>query len=129
MIKTLLLVSVLASAVWLLCTACSKRERPANVSADATWVEGGKFGYWQMCQLTIDENTHCTVWNEGGEILLDEKFLPIDEKARPAASELQQLRDGGPCTGPYQVCLSDGRILVPASRFADLKAFIEGRPR
>ena len=95
---------------------CSRPERPKDVAMDATWVEGGTAGYWQICKSRSDAGAHCTIWNEGGIVLLNETFRPLDGGSVPSAQELAKLRDGGPGTGPYQVCLSTGRILLPESR-------------
>ncbi len=118
---------VLIAAV-LLCFGCARPDRPANVAEGSTWVQSVKGGYWQHCEGTSAGQTHCTVWNQNGKVLVDDVFLAIDNG--PIAPEtLVRLRTAGPCTGTYQVCLADGRILLPASRFDELKAFIEGRPR
>lgn len=105
---------------------CGSPRRPPNVPAQATWVEGAKTGWWQRCINTERQTTRCTVWNEGGEVLLDEPFLPIDGGPAPSTESLV-LRGRGPGTGVYQVCLANGPILVPQSRFSELKESIEGR--
>lgn len=106
--------------------ACADtRTRPPAVSHAAVWVEGGKWGYWQQCEV-MDSRIRCTIWNEGGKALLDEEFRPFDGGVLPTSTDLQ-LRRGGACTGPYQVCLKNGRILLPVSRYDELKAFLEGR--
>jgi hypothetical protein len=96
------------------------------VPSGSTWVEGAKTGWWQHCNNAGASTTHCTIWNEGGEVLLDDEFLPLDGGSVPSDDSLK-LRGRGPCTGVYQVCLSSGRILLPRSRFNELKDFIEGR--
>jgi hypothetical protein len=99
---------------------------PAQVPSGSTWVEGAKTGWWQHCANTGTSTTHCTIWNKGGDVLLDEEFLPLDGGSVPSGDSLK-LQGGGPCTGVYQVCLANGRILLPRSRFTELKDFIEGR--
>lgn len=110
-----------------MCAACGPPDRPKNVPRDSTFVDGGKSGYWQRCKALPDDVVWCTVWNQGGAVLLDERFRPIDEGPVPSVEELRSLRAGGPCTGAYRVCLSNGRMLLPHSRFDELKAFHEGR--
>jgi hypothetical protein len=110
----------------LCCLGCSQPKRPTEVNSTAVWAESAKTGFWQVCTTTEEGGIHCTIWNKGGTVLLDERFLPLDGGPAPKSSDLR-LRGGGPCTGPYQVCLANGRILLPQSMFEKLKAFIEGR--
>lgn len=105
---------------------CGSPPRPAGVPAGSTWVEGAKTGWWQQCSDLDAKITHCTIWNEGGEILLDEEFLPLDGGPPPPSDGLK-LRGSGPCTGVYQVCLTNGRILLPQSRYDELKDFVRGK--
>jgi hypothetical protein len=46
---------------------------------------------------------------------MDERYLPLDGGAQPASDQL--LISDRPSTGPYEVCLKNGRILVPQSMF------------
>ncbi len=94
------------------------------MSSAAAWVESAKTGFWQDCSLNTENGVHCTIWNKGGTVLMDEPFLPLDDGPSPILSDLH-LRSGGACTGPYQVCLVNGRVLVPQSMFERMKAFIE----
>jgi hypothetical protein len=73
----------------MLCPSCGSPPRPAAVPADSTWVEGGEAGWWQRCNNTDVNTTHCTVWNRGGEILLDEAFLPMDGGPKPSSESLK----------------------------------------
>lgn len=114
-------------ALWL--AACSRPQLPHGVPESAAWVEGSKTGYWQWCQMGADNSIRCTIWNAGGIVLLGESFRPMDGGPLPTSQDLAKLRTSGPGTGPYQICLSDGRILLPDSRFDELKAFIEGRQK
>ena len=126
----MLILLVLPLFAILLClAACSRRERPAGVTADATWVEGSKTGYWQRCDSVAGDGIRCTIWNASGMVLLDEQFRPLDSGPRPTLQELKRLRSRGPGTGPYQVCLSNGRILLTNSRYDELKRFVEGRQK
>lgn len=108
---------------------CSPPPRPPGVDPDSTWVESVKGGYWQRCGLTTREGLRCTIWNQDGTVLVDEPFRSIDGGWATDAAALRRLRTSGPCTGAYQVCLADGRVLLPVSRFEEMKAFIEGRIR
>ena len=125
-LKSRLPVLFLLAFAMMLSLGCGSPPRPAAVPADSTWVEGGEAGWWQRCSNADANTTHCTVWNRRGEILLDEAFLPLDGGPTPPGSGLK-LRGDGPCTGAYQVCLTNGRILLPQSRYKELKDFIEGR--
>lgn len=113
-------------AAILCCLACSRPKRPTEVPAAAVRVEGAKTGYWQICTVGGSAQLHCTVWNDGGTVLMDETYLPLDEGPAPQNKELQIRPDEICKGGPYQVCLINGRILLPQSMFERLKAFIEG---
>lgn len=104
---------------------CAQPRRPAGVSIGAVRVESVKGGYWQKCEMSESAQTRCVIWNEGGVILFDEVFLPVDGGSTPSAKEVSRLRTWGPCTGAYQVCLENRRILVPRSHFDEMKAHIE----
>lgn len=104
---------------------CSRPQRPTGIDSAAVWVEGGKTGFWQVCVADNPGGIHCTIWNQLGAVLEDEPFLSVD--GAPVRVADLKIREGGPCTGPYQVCLADGRILVPHSRYAEMKAFLERR--
>src|SRR5690242_3291146 len=79
--------------------SCGSPRRPSNVPMDSVFVEGAKTGWWQHCDNS-GAATHCAVWNEGGQVLLDEEFLPLDGGAVPALNSAK-LRRVGPCTGVY----------------------------
>ena len=88
-------------------------------------VEGAKTGYWQICRLDSEGRVHCTVWNDAGKVLKDETYLPLDEGPPPPESDLR-IRGGKVCSGgPYQVCLTNGRIMLPESQFDQLKTFLK----
>lgn len=117
--------SLLTAFAVVLLVDCGHPRRPPNVPAASTFVEGAKTGWWQHCESS-GAAIHCAIWNKVGDVLLDEEFLPLDGGAIPSRDSMA-LRSGGPCTGVYQVCLSNGRILLPRSRFHELKDFIEGK--
>jgi hypothetical protein len=103
--------------------ACSRPTPPSGVDGSAVWVEGAKTGYWQVCSDVGASGIHCTIWNRIGTMLENDTFLPLD--GEPVQNTDLKIRSSGACTGPYQVCLVDGRILLPKSRFQEMKAFIE----
>ena len=106
--------------------SCVEPNRPAGVAQEATFVETAKTGSWQVCRATPSRVIHCTIWNRVGTVLLDETFKPVDGASSPVEDDLR-VRSSGACTGGYQVCLKNGRILVPLSMFDRMKAFLEGR--
>jgi hypothetical protein len=113
----------------LLCFACGRRSdvvRPAEVPSDATYVAGGKVGgWWQQCSAaTGGQPVHCRIWNGAGLILVDEEFLPYDGGAPPAAEELMISADPT-FPGPDRIILKNGRVLLPRSRFDELKKFVD----
>lgn len=95
--------------------SCSQRPRPAAVTPAAVWVASAKTGYWQNCFLKGSNQVYCTVWNESGTVLMHEAYLPVDGGIQPVADELSV--SDHPSSGPYNVWLKNGRILVPRSMF------------
>jgi hypothetical protein len=100
--------------------------RPQDVTPEATCVLAGKAGcWWQHCRATIaGRPVHCRIWNAGGLILEDEQFLPYDGGAPPTADELKIPVDAK-FAGPDRIFLANGRVLLPRSRFDDLKKFVD----
>lgn len=115
------------------CTACNwsdqpvflDNRRPASVPADAVLVQLAKGGVWQRCELeaTTGKN-RCQIFNWKGGLMYDEIFLPYDGGTALGTSDLRIPRYV-PAVGPDWVCLENGRILLPASRFEQLKAFLD----
>jgi hypothetical protein len=105
------------------CLGCSEHKRPSGVALAAVRVEGAKTGYWQVCNTEVGQ-VRCTIWNDGGTVLKSEPFLPLDEGPALQRAELQ-IRASEICIGPYEVCLSNGRILLPESQFEELKVFMK----
>ena len=99
--------------------------RPSNVPADAVFVLGTKVGWWQQCEPgTSGQPVHCRIWNQGGLVLKDEPFLPYDGGPTPHADELKIVAD--PLfPGPDRIFLTNDRILLPESRFFELKRFVD----
>jgi hypothetical protein len=126
--KTVL--GVLSVAVALLfCFACGHEPnviRPANVPSDATYVAGGKVGgWWQQCgPATGGQAVHCRIWNGAGLVLYDEQFLPYDGGLPPTAEELKISPDPT-FPGPDRIFLTNKRVLLPRSRFDELKKFVD----
>jgi hypothetical protein len=111
------------------CFACGRAShviRPEGVPTDAVFVNGAKgVGWWQLCTpATLSEVLHCRIWNRGGIILYDEEFLPHDGGKSPTIDELK-IPQETTFPGPDRVFLSNGRVLLPRSRFDELKKFID----
>lgn len=117
--------SIAKMIVVLLCFfGCSEPRRPSAVPPEATRVEGAKTGYWQICRVGQQDQIRCTVWNEAGTVLKDEVYRPLDGGPGLQEGELN-IRTGEICSGPYQVCLTNGRILLPESQFDQLKELMK----
>jgi hypothetical protein len=111
----------------LLCFACARESavvRPEGVPPDATYVAGGKVGgWWQQC-TAVNQTVHCRIWNGAGLVLEDEEFLPYDSGALPIADELK-ISPEPTFPGPDRIFLSNNRVLLPESRFDELKRFVD----
>jgi len=110
--------AVVFVVLMMVCVACSPPNRPANVSALAVWAESAKTGYWKSCAAD-QAGIHCTIWNQTGSVLKDERFLPLDGGRLPSAEELHVKSAGN--GGPYDIRLDNGRLLVPESMFSKYK--------
>jgi hypothetical protein len=113
----------------LLCFACGRKSgvvRPEGVPVDAMFVNGVKgIGWWQQCSPAISGQVlDCRIWNRGGLVLEDEEFLPYDGGASPTIDELKISSDTT-FAGPDRIYLSNGRVLLPRSRFDELKKFVD----
>jgi hypothetical protein len=117
---------ILAIAVILLCCIACERKvvQPQGVPVDATFVRGGKIGWWQQCTLDAGTGVHCRIWNGAGLALEDEEFLPYDGRATPTADELKISPDPT-FSGPDRIFLTNKRVLLPRSRFDELKKFVD----
>lgn len=112
-----------------LCSACTRKAdvvRPGSVSVDAVFVRGAKVGgWWQQCTPSrAGEALHCRIWNGAGLLLEDEEFLPYDGGSTPFGGELKISPDPT-FPGPDRIILTNGRILLPHSRFNELKIFVD----
>lgn len=98
--------------------------RPSSVAANAVYVRGAKTGWWQTCDRNNRGEVFCTISNAGGVVIQEGKFLPYDGGVSPAQEELC-IDASHRWTGPDRICLRNGRILIPESRYADLKQFLD----
>ena len=114
---------------FLLCLACGRKSdvvRPAEVPTSAIYVAGGKAGgWWQLCtSASAGKSVHCRIWNGAGLLLVDENFLPYDGGAQPTPDELK-IPNETTFPGPDRIFLANGRVLLPQSRFDELKIFVD----
>jgi hypothetical protein len=97
---------------------------PPNVPKTAFLVPHFSGGWYQGCDFDPDtQRNHCHIWNFGGETLYDEEFVPYDA-GRPVAADQLKIVDRN--SGPDRVTLENGQILIPKSRQADLRKFLDG---
>ena len=103
--------------------------RPANVPSDAVLVQLSKGGAWQRCEVNSStKQNRCQIFNWKGGVLYDETFLPYDEGLPVGSADLRIPRYV-PAVGLDWICLENGRILLPESRFQELKSFLgKGTP-
>ena len=107
------------------CTDKPGPARPGSVSLNAVLFAGMKVGWWQECAATgTGHAVHCRIWNGAGLLLEDEDFLPYDGEPIVEATELTISPDPV-FPGPDRVFLTGGRILLPRSRFEELKIFVD----
>ena len=105
---------------------CGSPRRPNGVPDPALWCPSAKTGYWKHCQIGPTSAIECAVWNEGGSVLINERFLPSDGNPDPEPRELLLRSEN--CSGPYEVSLANGRILVPQSMIDRWKGAHSGGP-
>lgn len=104
-----------------------EERKPPNVPREATYVKGALGGWWQQCSV-IDaspQQNHCRIYNWRGELLYDETFLPYDGKGIVPSEDLFIAQDRSKA-GPDRIVLSHGRILIPQSRYREVKQFLDG---
>jgi len=95
------------------------------VPDQAFFASGNKVGWWQYCKFNeADGHPHCTIWNEGGMVLFDGVFLPLD-KQRMSPEELQVVYNDRWADNSQFINLRNGKLLVPASDFDRLSRFAE----
>ena len=85
--------------------------RPANVAANATYIQGpdGR-GLWEACKF-VGSQDHCQIWTVGGTILSDDNFIPYDGGVVPKQEELTIAQQGGSDV----IQLQNGRYLISAN--------------
>ena len=99
--------------------------RPKSVPPDAVLVQLAKGGVWQRCEVDASTSANrCQIFSWKGQSLYDEMFLPYDQGPAVAHADLRIPRYL-PAVGPDWVCLKNGRILLPLSRFDQLKVFLD----
>jgi hypothetical protein len=102
-----------------------KYRRPANVPSDATLVDQAKGGIWQRCILdTRATANRCQIYNWRGGLLYDEVFLAYDGGGIVVQADLK-IPGYTALSGPDRVCLANGRILIPKSRYDDVKRYLD----
>jgi hypothetical protein len=126
--KLSIMIALYCAVTLLFSCACTRRpdvDRPEGVPVDAVFVRGAKVGWWQQCgPVKAGQAVHCRIWNGAGLILEDEEFLPYDGRSTATAEELKISPDPT-FPGPDRIFLTNGRILLPRSRFDELKIFVD----
>jgi hypothetical protein len=101
-----------------------EERRPGSVPPDATYVKGALGGWWQRCTSTSDAEVSCQIYNwKAGSSLYDEVFLPYDQQGPILQSDLT-IKTESPLSGPDRIVLQNGRILIPMSRYAVVREFL-----
>jgi hypothetical protein len=101
--------------------------RPRNVPADAVFVQFDKGAVWQKCAIEPATSfVRCQIFSEKGRTEHDESFFPYDEGPTLRPSELS-IASKDPESGPDWVCLENGRILMPGSRYDYVKSLLDKR--
>ena len=99
--------------------------RPANVPADAVVVYLAKTGVWQRCSYDSSaKENRCQIYNLMGEKLVDDVFAPYDGRGPVPTLELK-IPHHSLTAGPYWITLENGRILIPRSRFDQIKGELD----
>ena len=108
------------------CAQAPPRNRPGSVPTEAVFVNGGKLGgWWELCRLeNAGETIYCRIWNRAGLIQYDDQFLPADGNAPPTAEELR-ISPAPKFPGPDRIILTNRRVLLPKSRFDELKRSVD----
>ena len=118
-------VQVLALFLHFSCGPNPNPVRPRGVPIDAVLIMSTKIGWWQHCAIMAEgQGVQCRIWNGLGLILENEEFLPYDGKVTPRADELRISPDPT-FPGPDRIFLTNGRVLLPKSRFERLKKFVD----
>ena len=126
-------VRIILGSVVFVSFACAHKPpeaRPESVPAEAVYVHGAKpGGWWQLCRLAnAGDTVYCRIWDGAGLILYDDQFLPADGGPAPTLEELRIAADPNHL-GPDRIVLTNNRILLPKSHFADPKRFVDRSKR
>jgi hypothetical protein len=124
---TVVVAAVLVSAAQMAMPSIDRdaleRSRPPNVRKEAVHV-GPAIGWWQYCIYDPEQDADtCRIWNRGGLILEEGEFVPYDGGSSAKADALQ-ISDVN--SGPDRIGLLNGRILIPKTREAEMKRFLDG---
>jgi hypothetical protein len=99
-------------------------QRPKNVPSDAILVKYEEGAVWQRCAITPTNGfIRCQIYSEKGRTEHDESFFPYDEGPTLEPAELK-IAANDPDAGPDWVCLENGRILMPGSRYDYVKGVL-----
>jgi hypothetical protein len=105
--------------------AAEQTPRPRNVPSDAVFVQFEKGAVWQRCAIEpVTSFVRCQIFGEKGRTEHDESFFPYDQGPTLEPSELT-VASKDPDAGPDWVCLENGRILMPGSRYDYVKALLD----
>ena len=118
--------AVAFAAAWVFFAIYSKVDDdhpvPRSVPAGAVEIPMiAKSHGWAMCSIEGSQ-ARCRVFNQKGETITDDVFLPFDGGVAPSAAELTIEPFE---TSPDYVRLKNGRLLLPRTNFAEHKAFAE----
>jgi hypothetical protein len=99
--------------------------RPRNVPSDAVLVQFDEGEVWQRCAIEPATSfVRCQIFSDKGRSEHDESFFPYDQGPTLEPSELK-VASKDPNAGPDWVCLENGRILMPGSRYDYVKSVLD----
>jgi hypothetical protein len=99
--------------------------RPRNVPPDAVFVQFDKGAVWQRCRIEpVTSFVRCQIFSEKGRTEHDESFFPYDQGPTLEPRELT-IASKDPDAGPDWICLENGRILMPGSRYDYVKSALD----
>ena len=88
--------------------------RPSKVPKDAVFVFSTKTLAWERCNYDSHRDLdYCEVWNEDGEVIFNEVYLPLDGGPPIRAAQLKIQNNVRSGLGGEAICLENGRALVP----------------
>jgi hypothetical protein len=95
--------------------------RPANIPKDAVQLFGGKTCWYVKCSYRPEGNT-CQMFNAGGTLLWDERYLPYDGGLPVAENDLQIDAKKSMIS---ELRLKNGRILISERGFDGFKRALD----